>query len=84
MASVQKAGVLTSLQIIFLEDNQITDEGCAALASALSGGALPALYDLRLGGNPASKQAQKVSCEVPHARARLRSDWEWIAERVSA
>ena len=36
------AGVLPSL-FLSLCDNQITDEGCTALASALRGGALPAL-----------------------------------------
>ena len=36
------AGVLPSLECIkYLSDNQIADEGCAALASALRGGAPP-------------------------------------------
>ena len=52
--------LLTSLQFLDLDDNQITDEGCAALASALRGGALPALGDLDLGGNPASEAAAKA------------------------
>ena len=50
--------MLPSLEILGLDDNQITDEGCAALASALRGGALPALKALALFGNPASNQAQ--------------------------
>ena len=32
-----------SLERLYLGRNQITDEGCAALASALRGGVLPAL-----------------------------------------
>ena len=40
------ASVLQSLNTLFLGNNQITDEGCAALASALHGGALPALKEL--------------------------------------
>ena len=62
------AGVLPSLEQLYLYSNQITDEGCAALASALRGGALPAVSDLRLGGNPASEEAQEAACEVPDAR----------------
>ena len=38
--------------------NQIADAGCATLASALRGGALPALKELSLEGNPASDEAQ--------------------------
>ena len=40
-----------------LNDNLITDEGCAVFASALP--ALPALRRLHLGGNPASKEAKE-------------------------
>ena len=50
--------MLPSLEVLYLDDNQITDEGCAALASALRGGALPALRSLYLGDNPSSAQAQ--------------------------
>ena len=59
--------MLTSLQFLDLDDNQITDEGCAALASALRGGELPALKKLDLDGNPASEEAQEAACEVPDA-----------------
>ena len=52
--------MLPSLEILGLGDNQITDEGCAALASALRGGALPALTQLELGENPASEEAQEA------------------------
>ena len=47
-----------SLQLLYLFGNQITDEGCAALASALRNGALPVLKTLDLGGNPASIEAR--------------------------
>ena len=50
--------VLASLENLFLNENQITDEGCAALASALRNGALPVLKTLDLGGNPASIEAR--------------------------
>ena len=62
------AGVLTSLEKLDLKDNQITDEECGALASALRGGALPALKVLYLADNPASAEAQEAACEVPDAR----------------
>ena len=55
------AGVLPSLETLYLDDNQITDAGCAALASALRGGALPALKELGLFGNPASEEAQEAA-----------------------
>ena len=45
------------LEKLLLNAHQITDEGCAALASALSGGALPALRNLDLNENPASEEA---------------------------
>ena len=60
--------MLPSLECINLSDNQIADEGCAALASALRGGALPALKRLALDKNPASEEAQNAAREVPDAR----------------
>ena len=51
-------GALTSLKKLWLRHNEITDEGCAALASALRNGALPVLKTLDLGGNPASIEAR--------------------------
>ena len=41
---------MPSLRSLWLGFNQITDEGCAALASALRNGALPVLKTLDLGG----------------------------------
>ena len=62
--------MLTSLERLDLDENQIADEGCAALASALRDGALPALNELYLAGNPASLEARKAACEVPEDRMR--------------
>ena len=45
------AGALKSLKELDLQRNQITDAGCATLASALRGGALPALKVLNLEGS---------------------------------
>ena len=62
------AGVLPSLQLLSLSSNQITDEGCAALASALRSGALPALNSI--GGlmkKPASEEAHPVHRTKPCA-----------------
>ena len=42
------------LKLLYLSRTQITDAGCAALAAALDGGALPALENLYLHGIPAS------------------------------
>ena len=53
--------MLPSLQLLSLSSNQITDEGCAALASALRSGALPALNSIGgLMDNPASEGAQNA------------------------
>ena len=60
------AGGLTHLH---LDRTQITDAGCAALASALYSGALPALEELGLDGIPASDEAHAA---VRAALARSR------------
>ena len=50
-------GVLKKLQVLHLSDTQITDAGCADLASARDSGALPALEHVYLYGIPASAAA---------------------------
>ena len=59
------AGALKSLEILYLNRNQITDAGCATLATALRGGALPALKELDLADNPAV--SQQATAEVQAA-----------------
>ena len=51
-------GVLTKLKQLHLGYTRFTDAGCAALASALDSGALPALEYLDLYGIPASEAAK--------------------------
>jgi Ran GTPase-activating protein (RanGAP) involved in mRNA processing and transport len=51
-------GVLTKLKDLGLNNNLVTDAGCAALAAALDSGALPALEYLRLGDTLASAAAK--------------------------
>jgi len=53
-------GVLPKLRQLNLNNTQVDDAGCAALASALSSGALPALRStsIALRGIPASLDAQ--------------------------
>ena len=58
-------GMFKSLKRLELDSNQITDAGCDTLASALRGGALPALNDLRLWNNPAA--SQQATAEVQAA-----------------
>ena len=63
------AGALKSLERLGLGyNNQITDAGCATLASALRGGALPALNKLKLDDIPASEEAQDAVQVVLQAR----------------
>jgi hypothetical protein len=66
------AGGLAKLETLYLMRTQITDAGCAALASALESGALPALKGMiHLGGIPASAAAQAAVQAVLHQRLPL-------------
>ena len=49
--------MLASLRSLGLRNNQITDDGCAALTSAIRSGVLPKLFYLLLSRNPASALA---------------------------
>ena len=53
-------GVLSKLKMLFLSRTQITDSSCAALASALDSGALPALEHIYLLSTLASDAAVAV------------------------
>ena len=57
-------GVLTKLKVLSLINTQITDAGCAALASALDSGALPALEALHEFSTPASAAANAAVMEA--------------------
>ena len=61
-------GSLTKLKALNILSTQITDAGCASLASALDSGALPALKELDLYGIRASAAAKAA---VYAARANL-------------
>ena len=61
-------GVLPKLEELDLRSTQMTDAGCATLASALDSGALPALEKLELDGTPARAAAKAA---VYEARANL-------------
>ena len=56
MADVIKSGAAPRLEQLILGGNQIGDEGCKALAGALSEGAAPRLKALDLGGNQIADQ----------------------------
>ena len=58
------AGALKSLEVLNLDRNQITDAGCATLASALGGGALPALTWLFFFSNPAASQQAQATVQA--------------------
>ena len=67
-----QAEVLSKLKELYLLNTQITDDGCARLASRLRSGALPALKDIYLQDIPASDAAK---AGVYDARADLHG-WE--------
>ena len=50
--------------MLYLNGTQVSDAGCAALASALDSGALPALKTLQLDGIPASDAAKAAVYEA--------------------
>ena len=54
---------------IELNRTQITDDGCAHLASRLRSGALPALEGLNLDDTPASEAAVQAVYDGGHRRA---------------
>ena len=57
-------GMLTKLKTLFLDETQVTDAGCAALAAALDGGALPALERISMNEIPASAAGQAAVHEA--------------------
>ena len=64
-------GGLAKLKRLYLNNTQVSDVGCAALAAALDSGALPALKVLDLEGIPASAAAITA---VNEARANLEQE----------
>ena len=67
-------GGLKKLERLSLNRTQVTDAGCATLASALDSGALPALKDLRMDRIPASDAAKEaVDAALVRSRAALPS-----------
>ena len=59
-----QAEALAQLKELYLIDTQITDDGCAHLASRLRSGALPALEGLYLYDTPASDAAIEAVLEA--------------------
>ena len=66
---------MPNLKVLWLNGNQIADDGVTALASALRGGALPACTTIVLYGNPGSDaegrwgNESKVDSKVKEALA---------------
>jgi hypothetical protein len=73
-APAPPTGVLTKLRLLDLDETQIADAGCAALASALDSGVLPALEVLGLEGIPASDASTAAVTEAL-ARTTPRALW---------
>ena len=61
--------VLAKLKLLFLNQTQITDVGCAALAAAFDRGVLPELKTILLIGIPASAAARATVDEALKSRA---------------
>ena len=76
-------GGLAKLKELDLEHTYVSDAGCAVLATALDGGALPALECLELGGIPASAAAKAAVYEahnLEHNESGSESDYESAQE----
>ena len=76
-------GGLKKLELLDIEDTQVSDAGCAALISALDSGALPALEILELDGIPASAAAIDAVREAL-AKARAAALAEAVAGAAAA
>jgi hypothetical protein len=74
------AGAPKKLRVLDLDETQVSDAGCAALAAALDSGALPALEVLSLDDIPASAAAIDA---VREALARSKAAAIASAERVA-
>ena len=64
-------GGLPPIQFLSLVGNHLTDEGCAALASALRGGAMPALRALRLPRDAIASVSEEAQLALKAARPSL-------------
>ena len=62
---------MPNLKVLNLEHNQIGDDGVAALASALRGGALPSCTHIDLDDNPGSPAPVNEALASPERAAAL-------------
>ena len=62
---------MPNLRRLGLANNQISDAGVAALASALRGGALPSCTEIELDGNPGSGAPVREALASPERAAAL-------------
>ena len=73
---IRRLDGLTKLKLLNLSETQITDAGCAALASVTYSCALPALEKVVLSGTPVGGTARAAVQDVyhgarPHAACRI-------------
>jgi len=73
-AAMPSSPKLTKLKKLDLDDTQIADTGCAALAAALGSGALPALKQIRFFRIPACPSAKAA---VKHVAFYLKVECWW-------
>ena len=62
---------MPNLKVLWLKRNGIANDGVAALASALRGGALPSCTTIDLNGNPGSGDPVKEALASPERAAAL-------------
>lgn len=92
LCEVLESGVLSSLTVLDLTDNKISDAGVAALASAVASGAMPRLEAVLLEENPCdhSESSPVASALAGHAgarqakRERIAAEIGLDIERISA
>ena len=72
-APQSQAEVLAKLECLYLDSTQITDAGCARLASRLRSGALPALKVLHLGLGVGRIPASDAAIDAVYAACQRRA-----------
>eukprot|EP00966_Prymnesium_polylepis_P114958 2656782-Prymnesium_polylepis.1 len=78
-------GVLQSLEVLDLHNNQVTDTGCLALVAALSSGTVPIAEAHRLAGRKPGEQSGEGGCRrgACQPQRQLKSGGGLLADKLT-